>query len=463
MDAAVKLNKAEEQQSPKKHPPGLYLLFFTEMWERFSYYGMRSLLVLYLTTAVVGGGLGFDKASAVQLYGTFTMLVYFTPIIGGWLTDHFITKRHAITIGGIIMAIGNFVLFSMNTSTGLYLGLGLLIIGNGFFKPNISTLVGSLYGENDKRRDSAFTIFYMGINLGALIAPLLCGFLAEDFFTSTVNGVMVKGYKYGFLVACIGMIIGQVLFNLLAKRYLGDIGTTVVGKKSKDSTAKVIEKKPLTKQEKNRTWAIIILTCFVVFFWAGFEQAGSSLTLYTDKFVDRTIFGWEMPTSWFQSVNPLFIVLLAPVVSALWVKLSKTKNGDLKIPTKMAFGMILLGIGYLVLTLAVLKTGSDEAHIAAKANLLFIVITYVFHTIGELFLSPIGLSMVSAIAPVKLASLLMGVWMAGTGCANKLAGILAAYTQSLGYLEVFSSIGIIVIVLGLILLMFSKKIAHMME
>ncbi|PEZ06402.1 MFS transporter [Bacillus sp. AFS018417] len=463
MDAALKLNKAEEQQSPKKHPPGLYLLFFTEMWERFSYYGMRSLLVLYLTTAVVSGGLGFDKAAAVQLYGTFTMLVYFTPIIGGWLTDHFITKRHAITIGGIIMAAGNFTLFSMNTKTGLFLGLGLLIIGNGFFKPNISTLVGSLYGENDKRRDSAFTIFYMGINLGALIAPLLCGFLAEDFFASTVNGVMVKGYKYGFLAACIGMIVGQILFNLLAKRYLGDIGTTVVGKKSADSAAKVIEKKPLTKQEKNRTWAIIILTCFVVFFWAGFEQAGSSLTLYTDKFVDRTIFGWEVPTSWFQSVNPLFIVLLAPVVSTLWVKLSKTKNGDLKIPTKMAFGMILLGIGYLVLTLAVLKTGSDEAHIAVKANLLFIVITYVFHTIGELFLSPIGLSMVSAIAPVKLASLLMGVWMAGTGCANWLAGKLAAYTQSLGYLEVFSSIGIIVIVLGFVLLMFSKKIAHMME
>ncbi|MGQ0418224.1 POT-type proton-dependent oligopeptide transporter, partial [Bacillus sp. HC-TM] len=174
---------------------------------------------------------------------------------------------------------------------------------------------------------------------------------------------------------------------------------------------------PLTKQEKNRTWAIVILTCFVVFFWAGFEQAGSSLTLYTDKFVDRTIFGWEVPTSWFQSVNPAFIVLLAPFVSMLWLKLSKSKRGDLKIPTKMAFGMILLGIGYLVLTLAVLKTGSSEADITVKANLLFIVITYMFHTIGELFLSPIGLSMVSAIAPVKLASLLMGVWLAGSGMA----------------------------------------------
>ncbi|ABS20882.1 peptide MFS transporter [Bacillus cytotoxicus] len=463
MDAALKLEKAKEQQTPKKHPPGLYLLFFTEAWERFSYYGMRGLLVLYLTTAAISGGLGLDKGFAVQLYGIFTAFVYFTPIAGGWLTDHFITRRHAITVGGIIMALGNFVLFSMNTKTGLFLGLILLIIGNGFFKPNISTLLGELYGENDSRRDSAFTIFYMGINVGAFFAPLICGYLAEDFFKTNVDGVMVMGYKYGFLAACIGMIIGQVVFNLLAPRYLGNAGTTVVGKTAKNKDTKAIEKKPLTKQEKKRTWAIVILTCFVVFFWAGFEQAGSSFTLYTNKFVDRTIFGWEVPTSWFQSVNPAFIVLLAPFVSALWVKLSKSKRGDLKVPTKMALGMILLGIGYLVLTLAVLKTGSDEAHITVKANLLFIVITYMFHTLGELFLSPIGLSMVSAIAPVKLASLLMGVWLAGTGIANYIAGALAAFTQSLGYLEVFASIGMIVIVLGLILLMFSKKIAHMME
>ncbi|CAM4329325.1 MFS transporter [Bacillus manliponensis] len=463
MDAALKLDNANEQHPPKKHPPGLYLLFFTEMWERFSYYGMRGLLVLYLTTSLVSGGLGFDKAVAVQIYGIFTMFVYFTPIIGGWLTDHFMTKRHAITVGGIIMALGNFVLFAMNSKTGLFLGLGLLIIGNGFFKPNISTLLGELYGENDSRRDRAFTIFYMGINVGALIAPLVCGYLAADYFKTTVDGVMVMGYKYGFLAACIGMIIGQIAFNLLANRYLGKAGTIVVGKKSKDKDAAVIEKKPLTAQEKKRTVAILILTCFVVFFWAGFEQAGSSLTLYTDKFVDRTIFGWEIPTPWFQSVNPLFIVLLAPFVSMLWVKLSKSSRGDLKVPTKMALGMILLGIGYLVLTMAVLKTGSDEGDIVLKANLMFIVVTYLFHTIGELFLSPIGLSMVSAIAPVKLASLLMGVWLAGTGCANLLAGYLAAFTQSLGYLEVFASIGIIVIILGLILLMFSKKIARMME
>ena len=206
------------------------MLFLTEMWERFSYYGMRGLLVLYLTTAAVSGGLGFDKAFAVQLYGTFTAAVYFMPIIGGWLTDHYITRRHAITLGGIIMAIGNFVLFSMNTKTGLFLGLILLVIGNGFFKPNISTLLGELYSENDSRRDSAFTIFYMGINVGAFFAPLICGFLAEDFFKTSVDGVMVMGYKYGFLAACIGMIIGQIVFNLLAPRYLGTAGTTVVGK-----------------------------------------------------------------------------------------------------------------------------------------------------------------------------------------------------------------------------------------
>jgi POT family proton-dependent oligopeptide transporter len=462
MGVAVNMRQ-EEQQHKKKHPPGLYLLFLTEAWERFSYYGMRALLVLYLTAALVSGGLGFDKATALSLYGFFTGAVYFTPIVGGYLSDRYIGRRLAITIGGIIMAIGNFVLFAHQSAPALYTGLLLLIIGNGFFKPNISTLVGELYGENDIRKDAAFTIFYMGINVGAFFAPLVCGFLAEDYFKTTVDGVVHYGYRYGFLAASIGMIIGQILFNALGNRYLGNIGKKPVGKPAKTNTNTVAKNAPLTKKEKQRTAVIVILTCFVVFFWAGFEQAGSSLTLYTNTFVDKHVLGWEVPTSWFQSINPVFIVLLAPLVSALWVKLSARKQGDMKIPTKMGLGMILLGLGYMVLLFAIMQTGSDAEHVTVKANLMFIVLTYFLHTIGELFLSPVGLSMVSRIAPVKLASLLMGVWLSSTGIANILAGQLASTTESLGYFEVFGLIGSIAIGLGLILLLISRKLVNMME
>jgi proton-dependent oligopeptide transporter, POT family len=450
------------QQGKPKHPPGLYLLFFTELWERFSYYGMRALLTLYLTTALISGGLGFEKSVAMSIYGFFTGAVYFTPLIGGYLSDRFLGRRLAITIGGTTMALGNFVLFAEHSLFGLYLGLGLLIIGNGFFKPNISTLVGELYPENDNRRDAAFTIFYMGINIGAFFAPLVCGYLAEDLFKTTVNGVVQYGFKYGFLAASIGMIIGQLIFNVFGNRYLGDIGKKPVGK-SEDKAKAAAANAPLTKKDKQRTAVIIIITCFVVFFWAGFEQAGSSLTLYTDKFVDKQVFGYEVPTSWFQSLNPLFIVLLAPILSGLWVKLASSKRGDLKIPTKMGLGMIMLGLGYMVLLLAVMQTGSDENHILNKANVMFIVLTYFLHTVGELFLSPVGLSMVSKIAPVKLASLLMGVWLASSGVANILAGELAAYTQSLGYLEVFGLIGLLAIVMGLLLLLLTRKLVQMME
>lgn len=450
------------QQGKPKHPPGLYLLFFTELWERFSYYGMRALLTLYLTTALISGGLGFEKSVAMSIYGFFTGAVYFTPLIGGYLSDRYLGRRLAITIGGITMAVGNFVLFAEHSLLGLYLGLGLLIIGNGFFKPNISTLVGELYPENDNRRDSAFTIFYMGINIGAFFAPLVCGYLAEDLFKTTVNGVVQYGFKYGFLAASIGMIIGQLIFNVFGNRYLGDIGKKPVGK-SEDKAKAAAANAPLTKKDKQRTAVIIIITCFVVFFWAGFEQAGSSLTLYTDKFVDKQVFGYEVPTSWFQSLNPLFIVLLAPLLSGLWVKLASSRRGDLKIPTKMGLGMIMLGLGYMVLLLAVMQTGSDENHILNKANVMFIVLTYFMHTLGELFLSPVGLSMVSKIAPVKLASLLMGVWLASSGVANILAGELASYTQSLGYLEVFGLIGLLAIVMGLLLLLLSRKLVQMME
>ncbi|MGG3467244.1 peptide MFS transporter [Neobacillus pocheonensis] len=459
--ASVK-QSAQQTAAAKKHPPGLYLLFFTEMWERFSYYGMRAILVLYLTTAFVSGGLGFSDATAMSIYGFFTGAVYFTPMVGGWLSDRFLGRRLAITIGGITMAVANLVLFANQSRWAFYTGLVLLIVGNGFFKPNISTLVGELYAPDDRRRDGAFTIFYMGINIGAFFSPLVVGYLSDNLFKTTVDGVVVSGFRYGFLAASIGMIIGQLIFNLFGSRYLGEIGKKPTGKPVANNTG-AIEKKPLTKKEKQRTTVIFILAAFVVFFWAGFEQAGSSLTLYTDRFIDRNVFGFTIPTAWFQSLNPLFIVILAPILASLWLKLSYTKKGDFKIPSKMGFGMVLLGLGYMVLLLAVLKTGSDADNIVVKANVMIITLTYLLHTIGELLLSPVGLSLVSKIAPVKLASLLMGVWLASTGVANILAGQLASLTQSLGYLEIFGVIGGMAIVLGLVLLAISKKLVKMMD
>lgn len=458
------INKVSESKTGKmKHPPGLYLLFLTEMWERFSYYGMRALLVMYLTTEFIRGGLGVDNASALNMYGTFCSLVYLTPLVGGYISDRYIGQRKAITIGGIIIAIGQFILFSNQSMTTLYIGLFLLIVGNGFFKPNISTLVGHLYPEGDKRKDSAFTIFYMGINLGSFLAPLICGTLAEKVMATREAGVIIHyGFRYGFLAAGIGMIIGQIFFNLLSDKYLGDIGKTAVGK-AKNSVNKEKVNMPLTKQEKNRTLVICILTAFVVVFWTGFEQAGSSLTIYTQQYVNRNVGGWEMPVSWFQSLNPLFIVLFGIPVSKLWLKLACREKGDLSIPTKMAIGMIMLGIGFLLMVGAVMQRGGNVADATVKANMLWLVGAYYLHTMGELCLSPVGLSMVSSLAPAKLASFLMGVWLLSSFVANKIAGIVAAYTETLGHLEIFGGIAVVSIAIGLVLLTLNKKLVEMMK
>jgi proton-dependent oligopeptide transporter, POT family len=446
----------------KGHPTALYLLFFTEMWERFSYYGMRGILILYLTKSVIEGGLGIEEKSANLIYGFFTGFVYFTPLIGGWLADNFLGQRKAITIGGITMMIGQLALFAMNNQAGLYIGLLLLIIGNGFFKPNISTLVGRLYEPGDTRRDSAFSIFYMGINLGAFLAPLVIGLFAEDLFAvkNADGSIMSYGYKYGFLIAGIGMFLGQVLFNALAAKYLGDIGKYPASKDKSNPQLTEGASSTLTKEEKQRTTVIFILTAFVVFFWAGFEQAGSSLSLYTDKFIDRQVGDFIIPTSWFQSVNPLFIVCLAPLFAYFWT----TKLGSrLTTPVKMGMGMILLGIGFFFMLGAVAERGGDSTDETVKASLFWLNMTYFIHTIGELALSPVGLSVVTKLAPVRLASLLMGVWLLSSFLANIIGGFVAAYVEQLGAGTVFTIISVFVIALGVILIGLSKPILRMMH
>ena len=460
----------EVVQQKKGHPKGLYLLFFTEMWERFSYYGMRAILILYLTKKLMEGGLGMDEKNAMLLYGYFAGFVYFTPLIGGWLADRYLGKRLAVTIGGITMMLGQFTLFALNSTMGLYIGLLLLIIGNGFFKPNISTLVGGLYKEGDSRRDAAFTIFYMGINLGEMIAPLVIGVVTDNMFATTnEDGSIAYGYRYGFLVSGLGMLLGQVIFNLLGPKFLGDLGTKPVGAVSDSSTSEKVQSiNPETrevldeKQERERISVIFILLIFAVFFWAGFEQAGSSLSLYTDKFIDRSIGSFEIPTSWFQSVNPLFIVTLAPLFTLFW---ASPIGRRLTTPVKMGVGMIILGAGFLFMIGAVAERSAngDVNDVNNKAALMWLIMTYLLHTIGELCISPVGLSVVTKLSPPKLASVLMAVWMLSSSFANFLGGFIAAYVETMGAGEVFTYIAGFVSVCGVLLILLNRVILKLMH
>ncbi len=455
----------EVVKQKKGHPKGLYLLFFTEMWERFSYYGMRAILMYYLTKTYLQGGLGINSAEASIIYGNFTGLVYFTPLIGGWLADKYLGQRLAVTIGGITMMLGQFALFLMNNMTGLYIGLLLLIIGNGFFKPNISILVGNLYKDGDERRDSAFSIFYMGINLGALIAPIVIGVLTDDIFAAKDNNgeIISYGYRYGFLASSIGMLLGQVVFNLLASKYLGEIGTKPVVKFEKQEEGQQVD--TLNKEEKDKISVIFILFLFAVFFWAGFEQAGSSIALYTDNYIDRDVTlpfigDWTIPSSWFQSVNPFFVVTLAPLFAMFW---SSPLGRKISTPIKMGVGMVILGIGFWFMLGAVSERGGDIKDTAVKASLFWLVMTYFIHTVGELCISPVGLSVVTKLSPPKLASVLMAVWMLSSSVANFLGGFIAAYVEKMGAGQIFTYISGFVIVCGVLLILLNKPISKMMH
>nr|WP_314678778.1 peptide MFS transporter [uncultured Capnocytophaga sp.] len=478
----------------KGHPAGLYLVFFTGMWERFSYYAMRGILVLYLTATWLNGGLGYNEKFSTTVYGLATGLCYFTPLFGGWLSDRYLGQRKSILIGGFIMVLAQFLLFAPELFTtisptltpeqlehnqfigrvGLFSGLFLLIIGNGFFKPNISSIVGDLYEPGDKRLDSAFSIFYMGINLGAVIAPLIVGLLADNVFATTyvdANGVtqITHGYRYGFLAAAIGVLLGQLLFVFLSNKYLGNIGMEPKGAAKVAETTTEEVKVPLTRQEKERIAVIFIFFFFAVFFFAGMEQAGASFNLYANKYIDRTIFGREIPTAWLQMVNPFFVIVLAPVFAYFW----NTRLGQaLNTPLKMGLGLIVLGIGFWFMLIAGFQRGAiweggltivDNSNEMVKASMIWMILTYLLHTIGELSLSPVGLSIVTKLSPARFASLFMGVWIMAAAFANMLAGLISSYVVELGASTVFASISAFVMILGILMVSLNKVIERMMH
>lgn len=476
--------------SSKGHPKGLYLLFVTEMWERFSYYGMRALFMLYMVQALL-----FDKEMASQVYGSYTGLVYLTPLIGGYIADRYWGNRRSIVIGAVTMAIGQFLLFLSacyfhHIEMAKYLmfcGLGLLILGNGFFKPNISTMVGRLYTADDSRKDAAFTIFYMGVNVGSTLAPLVCGLVG--------NTGHPEDFKWGFLASSLGMLLAATVFQVFKNKYICDPEGNPVGMPParQDAAAGkahatagsgqqnqkrtflmgagivlltllfsvnwssdaahlfadadwigsliyatvivmplvIITDKSLTRTEQVRIGVIYIIAFFVIFFWAAYEQAGASLTFFADEQTDRTIGGWEMPAAYFQSFNPIMIVTLAPLFAAFWSFLGR-HGIEPSSPRKQAIGLFLLSMGYLFIAF-----GVKNVEPGVKVSMIWLTGLYLIHTMGELCLAPIGLSLVYKLSPARFSSLLMGVWYLSTSAANKFAGLLSGFYPEKGISKSF--------------------------
>lgn len=428
-----------------RQPPGLQLLFFTEMWERFSYYGMRALLVLYLVNAV-----GFSRADALQIYAIYTGLVWLSPLLGGIIADRWLGYRKAILIGGIVMAAGH---FAMAFPGMLNLGLGLIIFGNGFFKANIASLLGTLYTDKDPRRDGGFTIFYMGINLGGFIGPLIAGSLGEGI-----------GWHWGFASAGVGMCLGLAQF-VRGQAKLGDAGlppgktrlersdwlqVLLISAAAVPLVYGVLTAWPLvaplwsaipvwlrigvplaatiaflinvratsSEQDWQQVYAVIICSVFAIAFWMAFEQAGGTMNLFADKQVDRHLFGWEIPASIFQSINSLCIFALAPLIAMLWVRLDRSRFA-MGAVMKMALGLLTVGLSFAVLAYA-----QSLAVKFGTVSPLWLVAVYLLQTIGELFLSPVGMSMVTKLSPARYTGLLMGVWYCAIAIASYMAGTL---------------------------------------
>jgi POT family proton-dependent oligopeptide transporter len=446
------------------HPRGLSTLFFTEMWERFSYYGIRPLLVLYMTAALLDGGFGFERTQAASIVGIYAACVYLASLPGGWVADRWLGLRRAIWYGGILIACGHLsiALSSVFAKPAFFLGLVFIVMGTGLLKPNISAIVGDLYPEGGSRRDAGFSLFYMGINIGALLGPLITGFLGERV-----------GWHYGFGAAGVGMLLGLITFRTMQAHTLGNIGLTASGTPEQIRKVKLtvgiglgvivavilatmaglirIDAVSVAQQmsivmltmavlyfgylfflagldtdERKRVAVIVVLFLFATIFWSAFEQAPTSLNLFARDFTDRNLLGWEMPTLWLQSVNSLFVILLAPVFAALWIGLGK-RGRDLSSPGKFAWGLFFAGLGFLLMVPAAnLVIGSGGT---LRVSVWWLVGSYFLQTIGELSLSPVGLSSMTKLAPRAYAGQMMGVWFMAAALGNLIAGLVGGHVD----------------------------------
>ena len=479
------------------HPKGLYVCFATEMWERFSYYGMRALLIFYLTQHWE-----FSDGASYLIYAAYTSLVYITPVFGGILADQILGSKKSVTYGAILLVLGHSGMAVESNVQIFYISLALIVAGVGFLKPNISTMVGSLYKEGDPRRDSGFTIFYMGINIGAFTATLLCGYLGEQV-----------GWAYGFGAAGIGMLFGLIIF-LWGQKYLEGLAEPPSNKYlqkmngiSYESWAYIsgifmvlvtwflVQNSQLVGQllggfgaifigawllyalfrcapdERDRLIVVGILILFSLIFWALFEQAGSSLNILTDRGVNRVIFGWEVPASMFQSLNAGFIFTIAPLFAMLWIALAK-RNMEPSTPIKFSIGIILVGLGFLAL---VYGMRSSEG---LQTGVFWIILIYLLHTLGELCLSPVGLSSVTKLSPQRIVGFMMGMWFFASAAGNYVAGLIARATasessevsndifnlaQKQSFMDVYTDVGLIAIACGIFLALLTpilKKLMH---
>ena len=439
------------------HPKGLAPLVFTELWERFSYYGMRAILVLYMVAPPAQGGLGFDVKQAASIYGTYTMAVYLTALPGGLAADYLLGARLAVFLGGIVIAAGHFSMI-FHSMSSFYLGMVLIAVGTGLLKPNISTMVGSLYRENDPRRDSGFSIFYMGINVGAVLAPLACGTLAqsEGFKRILANNGFdpAKSWHWGFGAAGVGMILGLIIFLVFGK-WLAHVGNKVK-KKAATTASDVAASQPLTASDWKRIAAIFIFFVFTMLFWAAYEQKGASLNLFAKELVRTEIFGIGFPSSYLQSCTPFFVILLAPIFSYLWVSLKDRQPSS---PVKFTLGLLFIGVAYLLMIPASMLTAYG------KISPLWLVGLYFLEVCGEMCLSPVGLSTVTKLAPVKLVGIMMGVWFLAASLGSKLAGYLSGFfvaNDSWQLTKLYGGIAIGLLIATVILAMLTPTIKRLM-
>lgn len=421
------------------HPKGLYVLFFTEMWERFSYYGMRAILILYLTakTNELNPGLGWDKVSALELYGWYTMMVYVMSVPGGLLADRLLGQKKTVMLGGFLLCIGHIVL-AFDAVWAFYTGIVLIVLGVGALKPNISTMVGGLYKQGDIKRDSAFTIFYIGINIGAFIAPLLVGYVGE-----------VINWHYGFGLAGIGMLLGQLVY-IWGQKYLKDVGNFVPIKRIKGTSEKV----KLTAVEKDRMVVLILSFIIVIVFWGAYEQAGGLMNLYARDKIDRVMFGFMVPTSFLQALHAFYVIIIGVPVAYFWTQWRNKGKEDSSL-FKMGIGTVITGFGFLLLAAAAIETSNS---LDGKASIYWMLGAYFLHVVGELSISPVALSFITKLAPVKYASFMMGAYFMVSGLGNKVAGWIGEAAQDAGEYTIFMSVFTFCVAFGLLLIIFVKKL-----
>jgi POT family proton-dependent oligopeptide transporter len=424
------------------HPRGLATLFFTEMWERASYYGMRALLVLYMTGSVMQPGLGFPDKKATQIYGLYTMLVYLMGVPGGFIADRFIGHYRAVLIGGIVIACGHFTM-AVPGLPFFFTGLGLIIIGTGLLKPNVSTIVGTLYSRDDPRRDAGFSLFYMGINTGAFFAPIVTGWLGQRI-----------NWHIGFAAAGVGMVFGLIQY-VLGQKYLKPVSEAKTPQTVAVETTPEVSKGGFTREEWGRIAAASILTLFALIFWAGFEQAGSSLTLFADRATRLVVLGFTYPSSWFQSVEPLFVIIFSPIFAWLWIRLGRREPSS---PAKFTLGLFFLSLSFLLIVPA---ARYYQLH-GQRVSPFWLIGLYFLQMCGELCLSPVGLSMVTKLSPARIVGFMMGVWFFATAMGNYVAGWVAGLVGNRSFSEVFMIAFVTAAIATLVLAVLIPVIKRMM-